>query len=158
MIDAELQPQMIDQDECVAEQSASDRWQKIESLITGWIEKGRTTRLLVKQNQEVVAQVPVSAGLIGAILAPKLTLLGAVAALAGGCRLEIEPIKTSGADVLEALDSLSAPDTLDTALKTGVSEVTDLLDEVGLSDARVARDAGVARVAAEDHMEDHTFR
>lgn len=114
MIDTEPHLQMIDQDEYVAEQSASDRWQKIESLISGWIEKGRTTRVLVKQNQEVVAQVPVSAGLIGAILAPKLTLLGAVAALAGGCRLEIEPIKASGENVLDTLDTLETLDTLDT--------------------------------------------
>ncbi len=101
------------ENECVIEEPASERWQKVESLISGWIDKGRATRLLVKQNQEVVAQVPVSAGIVGALLAPKLTLLGAVAALAGGCRLELEPIPSA-------------------------SDVTDLLDEINVSDARVA--------------------
>lgn len=109
-----------------AEQPTSERWQKIESLLSGWIEKARTTRLLVRQDQEVVAQVPVSAGLIGALLAPKLTLIGAVAALVGGCRLELEPIKTSGVEALDA------------TLVTGISDVTDLFDEIDVSDARVA--------------------
>lgn len=129
------------ENEYIAEQPAVKRRQKIESLISGWIEKGRATRLLVKQNQEVVAQVPVSVGLVGAILSPRLALIGAVAALAGGCRLELEPIKAEASEE----DTQKTREALDASLTTGVSEVANLPDELDLLDARVAR------ATTEDH-------
>lgn len=47
-------------------------------------------RLIVRNEDRTVAEMPLAAGLIGAILAPKLAVLGAVAALVTKSTVEIE--------------------------------------------------------------------
>ena len=47
------------------------------------------TRFRIKQEEKTVLELPVTAGLVGAILAPELAVLGAAAALFTRCTMEV---------------------------------------------------------------------
>jgi hypothetical protein len=52
--------------------------------------KGNVTRIRVKQDDRVLVEIPVTAGVVGVFLAPQLAIIGAVAALISKCKVEIE--------------------------------------------------------------------
>ncbi|MGI5838625.1 MAG: DUF4342 domain-containing protein [bacterium] len=54
------------------------------------IHKGNVTKLKVKNGDQTIVEIPVTAGAIGAIIVPKLAALGAIAALLTKCTIEIE--------------------------------------------------------------------
>ncbi len=54
------------------------------------IDESRRKRLVVRQEDRTVAELPLAAGVIGAILAPKLAVIGAVAALVTRSTVDIE--------------------------------------------------------------------
>jgi len=93
----------------IAEQSKKNHWDKME--VKGWellaaikdiIKKGNVSRIVVKRGDTVLLQMPVTAGAIGAILAPNLALIAGIACLATHCTLEIE--RTGQGDVETASD------------------------------------------------------
>jgi hypothetical protein len=54
------------------------------------VRKGNINRLRVKQDDTILIEIPVTAGVVGALLAPQLAIIGAVAALVSKCTVEIE--------------------------------------------------------------------
>jgi hypothetical protein len=54
------------------------------------VRKGNINRLRVKQDDTVLIEIPVTAGVVGALVAPQLAIIGAVAALVSKCTIEIE--------------------------------------------------------------------
>lgn len=54
------------------------------------IRQGNVARIRVKTKDDVILDMPVTAGAAVAVFAPYLTLLGAVAAIATQCSIEIE--------------------------------------------------------------------
>jgi hypothetical protein len=67
--------------------SADDLVKRVKDLI----HEGNVTRIIVRDEQgKILLEVPVGAGLIGAILAPWLAALGAIAALATRCTITVE--------------------------------------------------------------------
>lgn len=58
------------------------------------LRKGNVTKILIKKNDEIIMNIPVTAGAIGAILSPPVTTVGVAAALMSGCTLEI--VKENG--------------------------------------------------------------
>ena len=48
----------------------------------------KKTKFRVKQDERTIVELPVAAGVIGAVLAPEVAVLGAVAALFGRCTME----------------------------------------------------------------------
>jgi hypothetical protein len=55
------------------------------------IRQGNVRRLIVKNDQgQTVVELPLTAGVVGALLAPALAALGAIAALAGHYTLVVE--------------------------------------------------------------------
>ncbi|HYH02867.1 MAG TPA: DUF4342 domain-containing protein [Bacillota bacterium] len=58
------------------------------------VRKGNVTRIKVKQDDKVLIEIPVTAGVVGALVAPQLTVIGAVAALISRCTVEIERAET----------------------------------------------------------------
>ena len=55
------------------------------------IHQGNVRRLIVKNDQgQVVIEVPLTAGVVGALVAPALAAIGAIAALAGHYTLVVE--------------------------------------------------------------------
>lgn len=54
------------------------------------IEAGNVRRVRIRQKDHVVAEFPLTFGVVGAVLAPMLAAIGAVAALATECTIEVE--------------------------------------------------------------------
>jgi hypothetical protein len=55
-------------------------------------------RVRVRQQQQVIAEFPLTVGVVGALLAPILAAVGAIVALATDCTIEVErtaPTSTS---------------------------------------------------------------
>jgi hypothetical protein len=54
------------------------------------VHEGNVRRIVIKQGSRTVAEFPVNVGLVGAVAAPMLAALGAVAALLSKCTIEVE--------------------------------------------------------------------
>lgn len=60
--------------------------EKVKELVR----QGNVTKIRVKTKDNVILDLPITAGVVGVVLAPYLALLGALAALATNCTIEIE--------------------------------------------------------------------
>jgi len=58
------------------------------------VHEGNVRRVVVKQNDRVVAEFPLTAGVVGAVLAPVLAAIGALVALMKDCTIEVERTRT----------------------------------------------------------------
>jgi hypothetical protein len=72
-------------------------WESFKAEGEGVIEKvkqviheGNVRRVVVKHEGRIVAEFPLTAGVVGAVLAPVLAALGALVALLKECTIEIE--------------------------------------------------------------------
>jgi Domain of unknown function (DUF4342) len=54
------------------------------------IHEGNVRRVVVRQGSRTVVEFPVTVGVVGALAAPELAALGAVAALLSECTIEVE--------------------------------------------------------------------
>lgn len=55
------------------------------------VQEGNARRIIIKnEKQETIAEFPLTAGAVGAVLAPTLAALGAIAALVTKCTLVVE--------------------------------------------------------------------
>jgi len=56
------------------------------------IEAGNVRRVVVKQGDRTIAEFPMTVGVVGAVIAPVLAAIGAIAALATDCKIEVERV------------------------------------------------------------------
>jgi hypothetical protein len=68
------------------------------------VHEGNVRRVIIKQDGRTIAEFPLTVGVIGAVLAPMLAAVGAIAAVATDCTVEVERVirdddthKTQGA-------------------------------------------------------------
>ena len=54
------------------------------------IHEGNVRRVRVRQGERTIAEFPLSAGIVGAVLAPALAAIGAIVALAKDCTIDVE--------------------------------------------------------------------
>ena len=54
------------------------------------IHEGNARRVVIKQGENTVAEFPLTAGVVGALLAPVLAAIGALVALLKDCSIEVE--------------------------------------------------------------------
>jgi hypothetical protein len=54
------------------------------------VHQGNVRRVRVRQGERIIAEFPLTAGVVGAVIAPALAAIGAVVALAKDCTIEIE--------------------------------------------------------------------
>jgi len=54
------------------------------------VHEGNVRRVIIKQGSHTVAEFPLSIGVIGAVLAPILAAVGALAAVINDCSIEVE--------------------------------------------------------------------
>ena len=54
------------------------------------IQEGNARRVVIKQGTRVVAEFPLTAGVVGALIAPVLAAIGALIALLQDCSIEVE--------------------------------------------------------------------
>ncbi len=54
------------------------------------IHEGNARRVVIKQGDRVIAEFPLTAGVVGTLLAPVLAAIGALVALLKDCTIEVE--------------------------------------------------------------------
>lgn len=54
------------------------------------IHEGNARRVVIKQGEHIIAEFPLSAGVVGTLVAPVLAAVGAVVALLKDCSIEVE--------------------------------------------------------------------
>jgi DNA-binding HxlR family transcriptional regulator len=72
-------------------------WQKLEGTtetvlaqLRRLVEEGNIRRVVVKQHGKTIAEFPLTAGVIGAVIAPVAAAIGALSALITDCSIEVE--------------------------------------------------------------------
>ena len=72
-------------------------WEKIETKgeealeqLKRLIAEGNVRRVRIRQKDHVVAEFPLTFGVVGVVLAPVVAAIGAVAALVTDCTIEVE--------------------------------------------------------------------
>ncbi len=65
------------------------RAQDLRKVLTDIIRRGNASRIVIRNEKRVIASIPVTAGFVGAILAPYMAFLGGMALLASPLVLEI---------------------------------------------------------------------
>jgi hypothetical protein len=81
---------LLEQEERDRKEEILVRGNELVEKIKELARKGNVTRIRVKQDEKIIVEIPVTAGVVGALLAPQLAIIGAVAALISKCTLEIE--------------------------------------------------------------------
>jgi len=63
---------------------------KVQELIA----EGNVRRVRIRQQARVIAEFPLTVGVVGAVLAPMLAALGAVAVLLAECSIDVEKVES----------------------------------------------------------------
>ena len=66
--------------------SGSELLARLKSLV----HEGNIRRIIIKQDDRVLVEIPLTLGVVGAIVAPQLAAIGAIAALAAECTIVVE--------------------------------------------------------------------
>ena len=64
--------------------------QEVVEKVKNLIHEGNVRRILIKQEGKVVMEIPMTIAAVGALIAPVLAAIGAFAALATNCTIEVE--------------------------------------------------------------------
>ena len=59
-------------------------------LVKKILHEGNVRRVIIKQDTRVIAEFPLTVGVIGTVLAPILAAVGAIAAYMNDCTIEVE--------------------------------------------------------------------
>jgi hypothetical protein len=62
------------------------------------IQEGNARRIVIKQGDRIVAEFPLTAGVVGALVAPVLAAIGALIALVKDCSIEVEKVISASGD------------------------------------------------------------
>jgi hypothetical protein len=57
------------------------------------IHEGTVRRIVIRQDEMIVAEFPLTVGVVGAVIAPIAAAIGALVALLTNCRIEIERVE-----------------------------------------------------------------
>jgi len=82
----------------MAEQTFKESFKVAGSQLVDAVKKllreGNVRRVIIKQDDRVVVEFPLTVGVIGAVLAPLVAALGAIAAVVTECTVEVERVVT----------------------------------------------------------------
>ena len=67
------------------------------------LHEGNVRRIVIKQGDRTVVEFPLTLGVVGAVLAPALAAVGAIAALVTDCTIEVERDQEPGTATPPAL-------------------------------------------------------
>lgn len=80
-------------------------WQTIETTgdqviktVKELVEAGNVRRIRIRQKDRIVAEFPLTIGVVGAIFAPMLAAIGALAALMTECSIDVERVERSSTE------------------------------------------------------------
>lgn len=75
------------------------------------IHEGNVRRIVIRQDETIIAEFPLTIGVVGALIAPVVAAIGALVALLANCTIEVErgePVTPPAAPVEEAMDEVLA--------------------------------------------------
>lgn len=85
--------------------SERSQWQSIKvegsqlvDRVKELVHEGNVRRIVIRQGDRVVAEFPLTFGVVGALLAPVFAAVGAIAALVTDCTIDIERTVTAPVD------------------------------------------------------------
>jgi hypothetical protein len=64
----------------------------VAEKLKGLVHEGNVRRVVVKHDGRTVAEFPLTAGVVGAVIAPVLAAVAAIAAILKDCTIEIERV------------------------------------------------------------------
>jgi hypothetical protein len=87
---------------------------RLGERINQLIHEGNVRRIIIRQDETVVAEFPLTVGVVGALIAPVAAAIGALVALLTNCRIEVERTELAPAAEGEAAE----PDPIDQLVDT----------------------------------------
>jgi hypothetical protein len=72
--------------------------EELGDRLTKLVHEGNVRRVIVKREAETIAEFPLTAGVVGAVLAPPLAAIGAIVALVANCTIEVERVDDRPSD------------------------------------------------------------
>jgi uncharacterized protein DUF4342 len=63
---------------------------KLVDAVKSLLHEGNVRRIVIKHDTRTVAEFPLSVGVVGAVIAPVLAAVGAIAAVLSECTIEVE--------------------------------------------------------------------
>ena len=106
--------------------SGSIKGEQIMAQLKDIIAKGNATKLTIKKDNEVIMNIPITAGLVGALWAPILSAAGISAALLAKCSVEITQTDGKIIDLGQKVDEgMDAVKNTMRDLKSGAKNVKD---------------------------------
>jgi Domain of unknown function (DUF4342) len=85
---------------------SGNAFQRLKQLI----HEGNVRRVRIRQGSRIVAEFPLTAGVVGAVIAPTLAAIGALVALIKDCSIDVERAESSVApDVPRAVNEWTRP-------------------------------------------------
>lgn len=109
-------------------QSSAGKGEQIMSQIKDMLAKGNATKITIRKNNEVIVNLPITAGLIGAFIAPFLSAAGITAALLTQCSVEITQADGNIVDIGQKVDQ--GIDAVKDAMQDVKNGATNLKDDV----------------------------
>ncbi|SDK38614.1 DUF4342 domain-containing protein [Natronincola ferrireducens] len=106
--------------------AGNDMMEKLKRVI----ERGNVTRVILKKDDEVVLNIPVTAGAIGVILAPVASLLGISAALVTKTKIEIVQKDGNVVDLNEIAEEKVEEFKSKIKGSASMEDVDDILDDI----------------------------
>lgn len=74
-------------------QKGDAKLHELSARIERMVQEGNVRRIVIKQGTRVVAEFPLTVGVVGAMLAPVLAAIGAIVALLSECTIEVEHVE-----------------------------------------------------------------
>jgi hypothetical protein len=68
--------------------------QQLVDAVKKLIHEGNVRRVIIKHGNDTIAEFPLTVGVIGAVLAPVLAAVAAIAAVVKECTVEVERVDT----------------------------------------------------------------
>jgi hypothetical protein len=105
---------------------ASAKGEQIMAQLKDILAKGNATKLTIKKNNEIIINLPITAGIVGAFAAPFLSAAGISAALLTQCSVEITQADGKIIDLGQKVDEgMSAVKDAVQDVKTGAENLKD---------------------------------
>lgn len=108
--------------------SGQNKGEQLMNQLKDILSKGNATRLTIKKNNDVIINVPITAGLIGAFIAPFLSAAGITAALLTQCSVEITQADGNVIDLGQKVDQ--GVDAVKDAMQDMMEGAENLKDDI----------------------------
>lgn len=63
------------------------------TIVKKLIHEGNVRRIIIKQEEQTIAEFPLTVGVVSVVLAPTLAAVGAISALLNNCTIEVERVE-----------------------------------------------------------------